>query len=273
MQLAGRRALVTGAGRGIGRAIARALAGEGARVGLLARSRTQLEETAAELGPDRCLVLAADLADEAQLRGAWERLEAAWGGVDILINNAGILGPIGPVQAVDSAAWMEAVRVNLGGCFRCTQLALPGMIRQGYGKIINLSGGGAVTPRPWFSAYSAAKAGVVRFTETLAAEVALHHIDVNAVAPGAVNTRMLDQVLAAGDLAGAQAQAEAQRQREEGGVDPARPAALVVYLASPRSDGLSGRLLSAVWDDWEHLAVAEVMRSEHYTVRRVVPPK
>lgn len=273
MQLEGRKALVTGAGRGIGRAIARGLAAAGAQVALLARTRAQLEAVAAEVGAPQSLVLCADLASQEEVRRAFGRLEQAWGGVDILVNNAGILGPIGPVQQVDAAAWLEAVRINLGGCFLCTQLALPAMIGRRYGKVINLSGGGAVSPRPWFSAYSAAKAGVVRFTETLAAEVAPHHIDVNAVAPGAVNTQMLDQVLEAGELAGAQAMAEARRQLAEGGVDPSRPAALVVYLASARADGLSGRLFSAVWDDWEGLDVAEVMKTDHYTVRRVVPPK
>ncbi len=273
MQLAGRKALVTGAGRGIGKAIALALAAEGAQVALLARTGAQLAEVADQLGRGRSLVLSADLANQGEVRRALGALENAWGGVDILVNNAGVLGPIGPVQQVDPTAWLQNVQINLGGCFLCTHLLLPGMVARGYGKIINLSGGGAVTPRPWFSAYSAAKAGVVRFTETLAAEVAQHHIDVNAVAPGAVNTQMLEQVLAAGELAGAQALAEARRQQEEGGVDPARPAALVVYLASPLSDGLSGRLFSAVWDEWEQLEVREVMGTEHYTVRRVVPPK
>lgn len=272
MQLEGRKALVTGAGRGIGRAIALALAREGAQVALLARTRAQLEGVAAELDRGQSLVLAADLARENEVRQALGRLEEGWGGVDILVNNAGLLGPVGPTHQVEVAAWFQALQVNLGGCFLCTHLLLPGMVAQGYGKIINLSGGGAVTPRPWFSAYSASKAGVVRFTETLAAEVAQHHIDVNAIAPGAVNTQMLDQVLGAGELAGPQAQAEARRQLEEGGVDPARPAALAVFLASPRSDGLSGRLFSAVWDDWEGLDVEKIMATDHYTVRRVVPP-
>jgi 3-oxoacyl-[acyl-carrier protein] reductase len=272
VQLKGRKALVTGAGRGIGRAIALALAREGAQVALLARTRAQLEEVAAEAGGES-LVLEADLAAEAQVREALGKLVAAWGGVEILVNNAGVLGPVGPVQQVDPGAWLQAVRINLGGCFLCTHLLLPGMVAGGYGKIINLSGGGAVSPRPWFSAYSASKAGVVRFTETLAAEVAQHHVDVNAVAPGAVNTRMLDQVLEAGERAGAQALAEARRQLEEGGVDPARPAALVVFLASARSDGLTGRLFSAVWDDWEKLDIGETMKTDHYTVRRVVPPR
>jgi 3-oxoacyl-[acyl-carrier protein] reductase len=227
---------------------------------------------AAELGGES-LVLEADLAAEGEVRAALGALLGAWGGVDILVNNAGLLGPIGPAHQVEVAAWFQTLQVNLGGCFLCSHLLLPGMVKRGYGKIINLSGGGAVTPRPWFSAYSASKAGVVRFTETLAAEVAEYHIDVNAIAPGAVNTRMLDQVLEAGALAGPQARAEALRQQEEGGVDPERPAALAVFLASARADGLTGRLFSAVWDNWEEFDCAQLMQTDHYTVRRVVPPR
>ena len=273
MQLKGKRALVTGAGRGIGRAIALALAREGAQVALLARTRAQLAAVAGEVGLAQSLVLEADLAREEEVRAALGQVLEAWGGIDVLVNNAGIIGPIGPAHEVEAGAWLQAMQVNLGGCFLCTRLALPNMVAQRYGKIINLSGGGAVSPRPCFSAYSASKAGVVRFTETLAAEVAQYGIDVNAIAPGAVNTQMLEQVLEAGGRAGAGAQAEAQRQQTGGGVDPALPAALVVFLASPRSDGLSGRLLSAVWDAWEGLDIEQVMKTDHYTVRRVVPPQ
>ena len=200
MELKGRHCLVTGGGRGIGRAIALALAREGAHVAILARTGSELDETAALLAEQgqEALKLQADVGRRDQVDAAVERVLAAWGGVDVLVNNAGIQGPIGRVEEVDPEAWMQVVQVNLGGCFYCTRKVLPTMIAQHYGKIINLSGGGAVGPRPFFSAYSASKAAVVRFSENLAGEVAEHGIDVNAIAPGAVNTRMLDQRLAAG---------------------------------------------------------------------------
>lgn len=271
-ELGGQRALVTGGGRGIGRAIARALAAQGAAVAVVARTRAQVEAVAAELaaGGARSLALAADVAEEDCVESALAAVDQAWGGVDILVNNAGALGPIGPAHDVDPRAWLDAVRVNLGGCFLCCRAALPGMIARGHGRIINLSGGGAVSPRPWFSAYGAAKAAVARFTETLAAEVAGRGIQVNAIAPGAVNTAMTQLTADVGGLAAAEA-AAARRQLDEGGVPPERAAALAVYLASPRSAGLTGRLLSAVWDDWEHLDVAAVMASDAYTVRRLKP--
>ena len=269
MELRDRRVLVTGGGRGIGRAIALAVAREGGRVALMARTRSQLEEVAAELGGE-VEVCVADMAKGEEIEGAVGGLIEKWGGVDVLVNNAGVQGPIGMSHQVDVGAWVETVQVNLVGTFLCTRLVLPGMIERGYGKIVNVSGGGAVSPRPRFGAYSASKAGVARFSETLAAEVGEYGIDVNAVAPGGINTGMTDQMVAAGEAAGEEFEV-ARRQLETGGQDVEWVAALVVYLAGRRSDGLRGRLLSAVWDDWEHIDVEEVMGSEAYTVRRLKP--
>ena len=162
------------------------------------------------------------------------------------------------------------MKVNLGGCFRCCSLVLPGMIERRSGKIINLSGGGAVDPRPNFSAYAASKAAVVRFTETLAAEVAAHGIDVNAIAPGAIDTDMLREGIAAGDAAGDEAE-ELRQIARQGGQDPDRAAALAVHLASAATDGLTGRLISAQWDDWENLDPRAVMETDLFTLRRISP--
>jgi 3-oxoacyl-[acyl-carrier protein] reductase len=145
------------------------------------------------------------------------------------------------------------------------------MIRQRRGKIINLSGGGATSPLPNFSAYAASKAAIVRLNETLAEEVKGFNIQVNAIAPGAVNTRLVDEILAAGPAAGEEMLARTRRQKETGGVPPEQAAALAVFLASEESDGLSGRLISAVWDDWQSMNshIDQIMASELYTLRRV----
>ena len=271
MELRGRRCLVTGGGRGIGRAIALALAREGARLALMARTESELDKTAALLSSmgGEALKLRVDVGRREEVDEAIEEILVGWGGVDVLVNNAGIQGPIGRVEEVDPEDWMQALQVNLGGCFYCTRKVLPAMIAQGYGKIINLSGGGAVGPRPFFSAYSASKAGVVRFSENLAGEVAEYGIDVNAIAPGAVNTRMLDERLEAGVVVGAGEMDRDQQLLRDGGTDPECPAALVVYLSSPRSDGLTGRLLAAVWDRWEDFDIEAIMASESFTVRRL----
>ena len=271
MELRGRRCLVTGGGRGIGRAIALALAREGARLALMARTESELDKTAALLSSmgGEALKLRVDVGRREEVDEAIEEILAGWGGVDVLVNNAGIQGPIGRVEEVDPEDWMQALQVNLGGCFYCTRKVLPAMIAQGYGKIINLSGGGAVGPRPFFSAYSASKAGVVRFSENLAGEVAEYGIDVNAIAPGAVNTRMLNERLEAGAVVGEGEMDSDQQLLRDGGTDPECPAALVVYLSSPRSDGLTGRLLAAVWDRWEDFDIEAIMASESFTVRRL----
>jgi 3-oxoacyl-[acyl-carrier protein] reductase len=148
------------------------------------------------------------------------------------------------------------------------------MRQQKSGKIIVLSGGGATQPMPGFSAYAASKAAVVRLTETLADELRDDHIDVNAIAPGALNTRLLDEVLAAGpDKVGQAFYDRSVKQKAEGGTSLEKGAALCAFLLSPESDGVTGRLLSAVWDPWADLPARrdELAKSDIYTLRRIVP--
>ena len=150
---------------------------------------------------------------------------------------------------------------------------LPHFKASGYGKIIQISGGGATNPLPRISAYAASKAAIVRFAETLAEECSGTGVDVNSIAPGALNTRLLDDVLAAGpDRVGTEFFARAVRQKEEGGVPLVRGAELAAFLASAASDGITGKLISAVWDNWrgwpDHLQ--DLRRSDAYTLRRIV---
>ena len=170
--------------------------------------------------------------------------------------------------------WARAIEINLMGTVLPCREALPLFRRAGAGKIINLSGGGATAPLPRLSAYAASKAAVVRFTETLAEELRGTGIDVNAVAPGALNTRLLDEVLAAGpDRVGKTFYERALKQKADGGAPLEKGAALCAFLLSPESDGISGRLLSAVWDPWADLPArrAELAESDIYTLRRIVP--
>jgi len=148
------------------------------------------------------------------------------------------------------------------------------MKRVGRGKIINLSGGGATTPLPRISAYAASKAAIVRLTETLAEELREFTIAVNAVAPGALNTRLLDEVLAAGsDVVGKEFYEKSLKQRDSGGAPLEKAARLCVYLASEVSDGITGKLISAPWDPWEslHEYREQLAKSDVYTLRRIVP--
>jgi NAD(P)-dependent dehydrogenase (short-subunit alcohol dehydrogenase family) len=145
------------------------------------------------------------------------------------------------------------------------------MISRRKGVVINLSGGGAVNPFPHFSAYSTSKAAVVRLTETVAEEVKEFNIRVNAIAPGAINTRLLDQVLEAGERAGKEFYTRAKEQKERGGTPPEIGAELAVFLASRQAEGLTGRLISAVWDDWKSLPnhMKELTNSAMFTLRRI----
>jgi 3-oxoacyl-[acyl-carrier protein] reductase len=279
MSLAGRTVIITGAGRGLGAAIARRFVEAGASILLVARDPRllrQVREQLAELVRPGQQVRdhAGDVTSPECCAAAVRRARELGGALTVLVNNAGVQGPIGPLDAVPWEEWVEAVRVNLCGTALMCRAVLPVLREQGYGKIVNLSGGGAAGPRPNFSAYAATKAGVVRLTETLAEEVRDAHIDVNAIAPGALNTRMLDEVLAAGpERAGAAAYAQALRQRDDGGAPPERAAALAEFLASAASDGITGRLLSAGWDDWAGLPGRreQLADSDVFTLRRIVP--
>jgi NAD(P)-dependent dehydrogenase (short-subunit alcohol dehydrogenase family) len=273
MKLDGRVAIVTGGGRGIGRAIAGALAQEGARLVVAARTLSEVEETAAQIRGrgGRAMAVRADVSEPAEVEALVDVARGEFSGLDVLVNNAGIQGPIGSLMENDPDEWLRAIRVNLGAVFLCCRAVLPTMIGQRRGKIINLSGGGATSPRPRFSAYSVAKAGIVRLTETLAEELKSHNVQVNAIAPGAVYTSMTESVLTAGTAAGERALADARRVKMEE-ASPRAAAALAVFLASDESNVLTGRLISAVWDDWRGLPtrLRHVNASDLYTLRRVV---
>ncbi len=282
MILKGSCALITGGGQGLGLAVARAFLAEGAGVMICGRDRAVLKKAAAELRADlppgaRLEWRRADVGREADLERLFRDFSAEFPRLDILVNNAGVFGPIGPLEEASWKGWVAAIRTNLFGTANACRLALPllrARRRAPRGKIINLSGGGATNPMPNFSAYAASKAAVVRLTETLAEETASRNIDVNAVAPGPLNTRLMRQLAAAGPRrAGKELHTRARATMKDGGAPLERAAALCVFLASRESDGLTGRLLSAVWDPWRTLAArrAQIRKSDVYTLRRIRP--
>jgi NAD(P)-dependent dehydrogenase (short-subunit alcohol dehydrogenase family) len=279
MKLDGRGLIITGASQGLGLAIATACVAEGAHVLICARDAGLLDSTRARLAAkaasgQQIVAQPADVRQPADIRRLFEVALAALPRIDGLVNNAGVYGPKGLLEEVDIHEWWSSVETNLLGVALTCQLALPLFRRQGYGKIVNLSGGGATAPMPRISAYAASKAAVVRLTETLAEETKGAGIDVNAIAPGALNTRLLEEVLASGpERVGAAFYARAVKQKIQGGADPERAAALCVFLLSAASDGITGRLLSALWDPWETMAshLEELHDSDVYTLRRIVP--
>lgn len=278
MKLKNKIAIVTGAGRGIGRAIALAFAKEEADLIVVSRTLSEVMETAKQtedLGR-QALALRVDVSKWEDVDNMVNLTLQKFGKIDVLVNNAGILGPVGTLAENDANQWIKTVNVNLIGTFLCCRAILPIMIKQRKGKIINLSGGGALYPRPHFSAYATSKAAVVRLTETLAEETKKFNIQVNAIAPGAIKTRLHDQVLAAGEAAGGKALAESRKVKEKGGTPAELPVGLAVFLASDESNGLTGRVISAVWDNWQEMdeRIPEIMSTDWYTSRgRIIPPK
>lgn len=279
MRLTKRRALITGASQGFGLAVAHAFVEEGADVMLCARGTKLLDQVQRQLserakGDARVLAVQADVSKPDDVRRLVETTLAELGGLEILVCNAGVYGPKGPIQDTPWSEWSQTITINLIGTVLPCREALPHFIQQKYGKIIILSGGGATKPLPYLSAYAASKAAVVRFGETLAEEVRGLGIDVNSVAPGALNTRLLDEALEAGpDKVGHTFYEQALRQKETGGTPLHRGASLCVFLASSAGDGITGKLISAVWDPWEQLPehIEDLKDLDIYTLRRIIP--
>ncbi len=271
--LAGRRALITGGGRGIGEAIARSFAAQGAELVLAARSKGELEHVAAmcRSAGAECTTEVVDVASRDQVK---KLVESAYP-LDVLVNCAGMYGPIGPLVENDMDEWEHALRVNLMGTVYSCRAAIPGMVERGHGSIINLSGGGATAPLPNFSLYAVSKAAVARLTDTLAAELAGTGVRVNAIAPGLIDTRLQDQALAAGDRAGPLLhRLQEMRDTGQGATDPDVPARLALFLASDESAGLTGKLISAPhdpWEQWDPNRLERLNGSSWYTIRRLDP--
>ena len=277
--LTGRGAIITGANRGLGHVMAEHFIRAGASVLLAARDAKLLEDVRLELsslarGSQKVLAVAADIADQKASEALVAKAIAELPNFCILVNNAAVHGAKGALEEADWDEWVQTIQINLLAPVYMSRCVIPHFKKAGYGKIINLSGGGATSPMPRVSAYAASKAALVRTTETLAVELKDSHIDVNAIAPGAMNTRMLDEVLDAGpDVVGEEMYRKSLKQRDEGGAPPEKAAALAVFLASRESDGITGRLISAVWDDWQNLPAKkeQLAKSDVFTLRRIVP--
>jgi NAD(P)-dependent dehydrogenase (short-subunit alcohol dehydrogenase family) len=277
--LEGRSAIVTGASQGLGMVMARAFTAAGANVVICARderaitrAHDDLVGTSATRG--RVVALQADVSREDDVRRLVDAAIDAFGRIHILVNNAGVYGPMGSIDQVPWTDWVRAIEINIFGSVLPIRALLPHFRQHRYGKIIQLSGGGATSPLPRITAYAAAKAAVVRLAESVALDVKDEGIDVNSIAPGALNTRMMDELMAAGPEAVGKAFYDRMKKTaEEGGTPLDTGARLAVFLASAASDGITGKLLSAPWDPWESLQDhrTDLDASDIYTLRRIVP--
>ena len=273
MRLENRVAVITGAGRGIGRAIALAYAQEGASLALVARTSSELAETAQQaeaMGAATCTITA-DVTDPAQVNHMVQETMERFSTVDILVNNAGVPGPVGPLWDNDVAYWIRTIEVNVIGVFLCCRSILPVMLAQNRGKIVNVYGGRGRN----VSSYGASKIAVADLTETLSLELEGHNIQVNALSPGSIHTRMWEETRDAAKVIGDTELYEyGRRVTSGGGASIEQAAELAVLLASDASGTLSGRVIQSTTDDVTNLPLKtqEIMDSDLYTLRRVEPP-
>ncbi len=263
--------IITGASSGIGAALSRALAQDGHLIFGCARRKDKLDSMFQELKSGHGWVC--DVCEESQVKEFLTKVSAHTTEVDALINCAGFFGSIGPVESTDSEDWLNTLKVNLFGPYLMTKHCLPLLIKAQSPRIINLAGGGAFSSFPNYSAYACSKAGLVRFTECLAAELAPRGIAVNALAPGFVATEAHEATLKAGEeMAGPLQYRRTVAIMSEGGAPMDQVVNCVRLLLSPEVEGLSGKTISANFDPWctqtflERLL--EITRSDLYTSRR-----
>ena len=248
MKLQNRVAIITGGGRGLGRSIALAFGKQGAKVVLAARTKEEIDHVADELRSLKkdTIAIPTDISDENQVTHLVRRTLGAYGTIDILVNNAGARGPIGPIYEISLSEWEQTLRINLTAAFLCTKAVLPVLMEKKEGKIINVAT--TMTARPNLTPYMVAKAGLIHFTKQLSRELKDYNIQVNAIHPGVMDTRMQEEIRKAGAKAIGTDMFE--RLKEEGILHPPdEPAKLILFLASKEADGITGEYLS--FDDKE----------------------
>ncbi len=270
-----RIALITGASRGLGAHLAGKLWHAGWSLVLVARDERVLIDSCItfEKRPFQTLELVScDLASIRQIKKLAFFLKEKYQFLDLLINNAAIQGPIGLLEQNDFDKWSEVLKINLlAPVLLCKEL-IPLLNKASNASIINLSGGGATGPRPCFSSYASSKAALVRFSETIADELRPQNIRVNCIAPGAMKTNMLEEILASPRNVSEREMELAKKVFSEGGMSMDKVADLILFLASDSGRGITGKLISAAWDNWEEWPnhISELNQTDAFTLRRIV---
>ncbi len=269
--------LITGASKGIGFEVAKNYLKYNANLVICSKSYKNIKGAYLKLikikkKNQKIFYSVTDVSSEKQVKKLVNFTIKKFKKIDILINNAGIYGPKGFIEKVDWGQWVKAVKTNLFGSVLLCREVIPYFKQKNKGKIIQLSGGGAASPVPLISGYAVSKVGIVRFIENLTAEVKKYNIDINSVAPGAINTNMLDEVLKAGPKKiGTYYYKKALKQKKLGGTSFKAACDLILFLGSKYSNGIKGKLVSALWDDWKSWPKYKkiLKNTDIYTLRRI----
>lgn len=269
--------IITGASQGLGISIAEKFLKEGANVSICGRNEPQLIETINVLKKvysSKIIGYACDVSKEEQVKSFIDKSTEEFKYIDAIVLNAGIYGPMGPIESISFDDFKYALEVNLYGVMLSCKYIIPHFKQNKRGKIIMVSGGGATNPMPYITGYAASKAASIRFMESISLELKSFNIDVNAVAPGALATRLVNQVLDAGpETIGKEFYEKNLKWKNEGATSPELGSNLIWFLANSQSDGITGKLISAQWDNWKDLPLHlnELNASDIYCLRRIVP--
>lgn len=268
--------LISGASRGLGRHLAKYFWNEGFSLILISRNLADLEVLRSDLSPrieQSCDLIQCDFSDLSQIESLSDTFRARKFDVDVLINNAAVQGTIGDIREVIPSEMQRVFNVNLLAAIELCRIFLPGMKQRNYGSIINLAGGGGANARAYFHSYSASKAALIRFSENLALELNQTEIKVNCIAPGVMKTDMMKEILAAGlQKSGHVEFKTAENVMQSSDRNFNMVTSLIGFLASPASNGITGKLISAKWDNWQIWPkfLDELTGSDVYTLRRIV---
>ena len=278
MKAKSKNVIITGGTVGFGKALAEKFLNEGANISICSRNEQQLFDTQSELlskFPNQIiLVKKCDVSIEKDVKEFIAYSLDTFKTIHVLILNAGVYGPMGPIETVSLDEWRKSIDINLFGVLLPCRELIPHFKQNKYGKIIVLSGGGATNPMPNLSSYATAKAAVVRLVETLSKELLSYNVDINAIAPGAMSTRMMQQVIDAGpEIVGDEFFKNNQNWKQNGVTSMELGTNLAVYLSTADSNGVTGKLISAQWDDWKNFDnhLNDLQNSDIYTIRRIVP--
>jgi 3-oxoacyl-[acyl-carrier protein] reductase len=278
MKAKNKNVIITGGTVGFGKALAEKFLNEGANISICSRNEQQLFDTQSELlskFPNQIiLVKKCDVSIEKDVKEFITYSLDTFKTIHVLILNAGVYGPMGPIETVSLDEWRKSIDINLFGVLLPCRELIPHFKQNKYGKIIVLSGGGATNPMPNLSSYATAKAAVVRLVETLSKELSSYNVDINAIAPGAMSTRMIEQIIDAGpEIVGDEFFKKNQNWKQNGDTSMELGTNLAVYLSTADSNGVTGKLISAQWDDWKNFGnhLNDLQNSDIYTIRRIVP--